>query len=377
MVKTKDRLISLDVFRGITIAGMILVNNPGSWSAVYPPLLHAEWNGWTPTDLIFPFFLFIVGVAMVYSFGSMERKGVPKKEIYKRVFKRSALLFAIGLGIEIFPVFRLDPFRLFDISTLRILGVLQRIALCYLFASIIYLEFRNPSKLAWWTGGLLVFYWAIMMLVPVPGHGAGQLTMEGNLATYIDVAILGDHTWQPGWEPEGFLSTIPAIGTVLLGLLTGQLLTSKLDKKDQALYMFVFGNVGLLAGIIASVWFPINKGLWTSSYVLFTGGMALHFLAFCYWLIDIKGSTWWTKPFVIYGMNALAVYVLSSLGAKLLGMIPAPAGSAGSLKGFIYQDLLLPIASPINASLIFALAYVLFWLWVMAIFYRNKIFIKI
>lgn len=377
MVKAKDRLVSLDVFRGITIAGMILVNNPGSWSAIYPPLRHAEWNGWTPTDLIFPFFLFIVGVAMIYSFNSMERKGITKKEIYRKVFIRSALLFGIGVGMEIFPVFRLDPFRLFDLSSFRIMGVLQRIGLCYLFASIIYLEFRKPAKLAWWTGGLLIFYWALMMLVPVPGHGPGQLTMEGNLATYVDNAILGAHTWQPGWEPEGFLSTIPAIGTVLLGLLTGQLLNAELSKKDQALYMFVAGNVGLVAGFIVDIWFPINKGLWTSSYVLLTGGMALHFLTFCYWLIDIKGVKWWTRPFVMYGMNALAVYVLSSLAAKLLGMIPAPFGTGGSLKGMIYQELLLPLASPINASLMFAIGYVLFWLWVMAIFYRKKIFIKI
>lgn len=376
MVKRKERLISLDVFRGITIAGMILVNNPGSWSHIYHPLHHAAWSGWTPTDLIFPFFLFIVGVAMIYSFNSMESKGITKKEIYKKVFKRSALLFAIGIGIEIFPIFRLEPFRLFDISTVRILGVLQRIALCYLFASIIYLEFRKPKKLAWWTGGLLVFYWAIMTLIPVPGHGAGELTMEGNLATYIDNAILGAHTWEPNWEPEGFLSTIPAIGTVLLGLLTGQLLNSEYDKKDKALYMFVFGNVGLVAGIIVSVWFPINKGLWTSSYVLFTGGMALHFLAFCFWLIDIKEVKWWTKPFVIFGMNALAVYVFSSLGAKLLSM-PAPTGAAETIKGMIYNYMLLPLADPINASLLFAICYVLLWLWVMSIFYKKKIFIKI
>lgn len=377
MVKRKERLVSLDVFRGITIAGMILVNNPGTWSVIYPPLQHAEWNGWTPTDLIFPFFLFIVGVAMIFSFKSLENKGVPKKEIYKKVFKRAVLLFAIGLGITIFPVFRLEPFRLFDVSTFRIMGVLQRIGLCYLFASIIYLEFRKPSKLAWWTAGLLVFYWAIMMVIPVPGHGPGELTREGNLATYVDLSIFGAHTWQPGWEPEGLLSTIPAIGTVLMGLLAGQLLISEKSEEDKALYMFVFGNVGLVAGIIIDIWFPINKGLWTSSFVFFTGGMALHFLAFCFWLIDIKGIKRWTKPFVIFGMNALAVYVMSELGSKLLSMIPAPFGSAESLKGMIYQDLLLPIADPINASLIFAVGYVLFWLWVMSFFYRRKIFIKI
>ncbi|MDX1636885.1 MAG: DUF5009 domain-containing protein [Balneolaceae bacterium] len=377
MVQRDERLISLDVFRGITIAGMILVNNPGSWSAIYPPLRHAEWNGWTPTDLIFPFFLFIVGVAMIYSFNSMESKGISKKVIYKKVFKRAGLLFFIGLGMEVFPVFRTEPLRLLDLSSLRILGVLQRIGLCYLVASVIYLEFRKPARLAWWTGGLLVGYWALMVWVPVPGYGTGVLTTEGNLATYIDNAILGAHTWQPGWEPEGFLSTIPAVGTVLIGLLTGQLLKSGRDRNEKALYMFVWAHAGLLAGIIVDTWFPINKGLWTSSYVLFTGGMALHVLAVCYWLIDIRGVKWWTKPFVILGMNALAVYVMSSLGAKLLDMLPAPAGTASSLKSLIYQDLLLPLAEPVSASLMFALGYVLCWLWVMSIFYRRKIFIKI
>lgn len=279
--------------------------------------------------------------------------------------------------MEIFPVFRLEPFRLFDLSSFRIMGVLQRISLCYLFASVIYLEFRKPVKLAWWTGGLLAFYWALMMLVPVPGHGAGELTMEGNLATFVDNAIFGAHTWQPGWEPEGLLSTIPAIGTVLLGLLTGQLLNSDYSKKDKALYMYVAGSLGLLAGVIINQWFPINKGLWTSSYVLLTGGFALHFLAFCYWLIDIKKVQWWTKPFVMFGMNALAVYVMSSLVAKLLVMIPAPLGTAETIKGMVYNDLLLPLVDPINASLLFALGYVLIWLWVMAVFYRKKIFIKI
>lgn len=378
MVQRKERLVSLDVFRGITIAGMILVNNPGSWSHVYSPLLHAEWHGWTPTDLIFPFFLFIVGVAMTYSFGKMFEKGIPKNEIYKKVLKRSALLFAIGLFMAIFPLVRFDPLRLYDFSTMRIMGVLQRIALCYLFASIIYLEFRKIRSQVFWVIGLLGGYWLLMTTIPVPGFGAGDLSREGNLAAYIDQAVMADHLWKPGWDPEGLLSTIPAIGTVLLGLMTGELLRSQKSDKDKLIQLFLYGNLGLVAGLIVNAWFPINKGLWTSSYVLFTGGFALHFLAVCYWFVDMKGHRKWTKPFQVYGLNALAVYVLSSLTAKLFYVIPIyTAGGQTTIKGWIYETLLLPVADPINASLIFAVLYIGFWLWVMWIFYKRKIFIKI
>lgn len=378
MVQRKERLVSLDVFRGITIAGMILVNNPGSWANVYPPLLHAEWHGWTPTDLIFPFFLFIVGVAMTYSFGKMFERGTSKTEIYKKVVKRSAILFGIGLFMAVFPVVRFDPLRLYDFSSMRIMGVLQRIALCYLFASIIYLEAQKIKKQLIWVIALLGGYWLLMTVIPVPGHGAGDLSREGNLAAYVDQLVMADHLWKPGWDPEGLLSTIPAIGTVLLGLLTGELLRSEQSRKDKVIQMFLFGNLGLVAGLIIDVWFPINKGLWTSSYVLFTGGFALHFLAICYWFVDMKGYRKWTKPFEVYGLNALAVFVLSTLMAKLMYVIPVfTSDGQTTIKGLIYDNLLLPVASPMNASLLFAVLYVLFWLWIMWIFYKRKIFIKI
>jgi predicted acyltransferase len=378
MVQRRERLVSLDIFRGVTIAGMILVNNPGSWSHVYPPLLHAEWHGWTPTDLIFPFFLFIVGVAMTYSFGKMFERGIPKSKIYSKVFKRSAILFGIGLFMAIFPVVRFDPLRLYDFSSMRIMGVLQRIALCYLFASVIYLEFRKLRSLVIWIVGLLGGYWLLMTTVPVPGYGAGDLSRAGNLAAYVDQLVMAEHLWKPGWDPEGLLSTIPAIGTVLLGLLTGKLLRSPKSDKEKVIQMFLYGNAGLVSGLIIDTWFPINKGLWTSSYVLFTGGFALHFLAICYWFVDIKRYRNWTKPFEVYGLNALAVFVLSTLTAKLMYVIPVyTEGGQTTIKGLIYDNLLLPIASPMNASLIFALLYILFWLWVMWIFYKRKIFVKI
>lgn len=378
MVKRKERLVSLDVFRGITIAAMILVNNPGSWSHVYPPLLHADWHGWTPTDLIFPFFLFIVGVAMTYSFGKMVKRGTPKARMYGKVLRRSVLLFAIGLFIEIFPLVRFDPLRLYDFSTLRVMGVLQRIGLCYLFASVIYLGFQKARTLMLWVAGLLVGYWLLMTAVPVPGYGAGDFSREGNLVAYIDQLVLGDHLWQPGWDPEGLLSTIPAVGTVLLGVLTGKLLQSEKSDMEKVNYLFLFGNLGLISGLILDSWFPINKGLWTSSYVLFTGGFALHFLAVCFWLIDIKGYRQWAKTFKVFGLNALAVYVFSSLMARLLAIIPVPTtGGTSPLKKYIFDNFLRAIAEPVNASLLFALLYLLFWLWIMWIFYKRKIFIKI
>jgi len=378
MVKRSRRLISLDVFRGITIAGMILVNNPGSWSHLYPPLAHAAWNGWTPTDLVFPFFLFIMGVAMTYSFASMRRKGLSKTDIYKKVGLRSLLLFGIGLGMAIFPLVRFEPFRLYDFSTMRIMGVLQRIGLCYLFASVIYLEFQRSRRLLFWGAGLLIFYWIIMMTIPVPGHGPGVLTKEGNLATFIDKSLMPGHLWKPGWDPEGLLSTIPAIVTVIFGILAGKNFNTDHADEQKANRLFVFGLLALVAGLIASQWFPINKGLWTPSYVLFTGGFAMLFLGICYWAIDIKGYSFGTKPFQMLGMNALAVYVLSSLTAKLFYVIPLPASWGGTtIKELIYNQLILPLASPINASLLYAVLYVLIWTIIMAVFYRKKIFIKI
>lgn len=377
-VKKTERLISLDAFRGITIAGMILVNNPGSWSYIYKPLRHAEWNGWTPTDLIFPFFLFIVGVAMTYSFGKLQSLEIPKSDIYKKVLRRTVILFSLGLLMHIFPLVRFDPFRLFDFSTMRIMGVLQRIALCYLFASIILLESKRPVTQAGWAFGLIIFYWVIMKTVPVPGHGAGVLTMKGNLATYLDNLIMPNHLWKPRWDPEGLLSTIPAISTVLIGVLTGHLLRSEKSKTEKTVWMFVLGNVGLVSGLVVDVWFPINKGLWSSSYVLFTAGFALHFLAICFWFIDVQGYKRWAQPFVVYGMNAIAVFVASGLMAKLLYMIQVPTATGSiSLKGFIYEKILLHLAGPLNASLLFAILYIAFWYWIMHILYKRQIFIKI
>ncbi len=370
MVTTKERLLSLDVFRGLTIAGMILVNNPGSWGHVYPPLLHAKWHGWTPTDLIFPFFLFIIGVAMTFSFAKQLSEADNKKKLYLKVAKRTLILFGLGLFLSGFPEYKLE--------TIRIPGVLQRIAVVYLFASLITLN-TNLKGQAWTAGGLLLFYWALMKLIPVPGYGAGNLTAEGNLAAYVDRLLLHGHTYKETWDPEGILSTIPAIATTLSGVLTGHLIRSGKAKMEIAGWMFVIGWGAILLGLIWGIWFPINKSLWTSSYVIFTSGAALQFLGVCFWLIDINGWKAWARPAIIYGMNAIAVFVLSGLVARLTILIKLRAADASmiALKSWIYQNLFASWAGPLNGSLAFAITNILFWLGVMAILYRRGIFIKI
>jgi len=368
------RLLSLDVFRGITIAGMLLVNNPGSWSAIYGPLAHAKWHGWTPTDLIFPFFLFIVGVAMAFSFPVQERKGLTRGEMLRKAAKRGATLFLLGLVLAAFPFYDLD------LATLRIPGVLQRIGLAFLLASGIVL-FASPRVQAAVTAALLLGYWAAMRWVPVPGHGAGSLEPDSNLAAYVDRAVLGTaHLWKSSktWDPEGLLSTLPAVATVLLGVFAGRWLRSDRSPAEKTVWMLLAGNAGLLLGIAWNEVFPINKNLWTSSYVVFTAGMALHFLATCYWAVDVKGWRRWAFPFVLFGVNAIAAFFLSGIMARVLTLVKwtGPSGTV-TLKGWIYDTLLASWLAPVNASLAFALGFVLFWLGVMWIFYKRNIFIKV
>jgi predicted acyltransferase len=367
------RMSSLDVFRGITIAGMILVNNPGTWEVIYDPLEHAAWHGWTPTDLVFPFFLFIVGVSITLALGRRAEGGGTKRDLYWKIVRRALIIFALGLVLAGFPSY--------DLSTLRIPGVLQRIAVCYLFASLIFLHTRWRAQ-ALLAAALLLIYWALMALVPVPGFGAGMLeSKEGNLAAYIDRALLGGHLWQYAkvYDPEGILSTIPALATTLCGVLTGHLLRSPKTPLEKVAGMFVAGVAGVVAGWAWNFWFPINKALWTSSYVLLTAGLALQLLALCYWLIDIKGYRRWSKPFLIFGTNALAVYFLSELFSRLISIVTLSRadGRTIDLKTFIYENLYASWATPINASLLFALSVVLLWLGVLTILYRKRIFIKV
>ena len=369
----KNRLLSLDVFRGMTVAGMILVNNPGTWEAIHSPLEHAEWNGITPTDLIFPFFLFIVGTAIPLAFGKRIEEGMTKN-IYGKIFRRAALIFLLGLFIAAFPYF--------DFSTLRIPGVLQRIAVCYLVVSLIFLH-TNWKQQTLIGIGLLLIYWVLMTTISVPGCELTTIDDKAcNLSAYLDRVILGaNHIWSLGkvYDPEGILSTIPAITTALAGVLTGTWLKSERTDLEKVSGIFFFGVVLVTVGWCWSFFFPINKALWTSSYVVFTAGLALCFLGFCYWLIDIKGYQKWAKPFVIFGVNALALYVGAELLAKCLDLIQVTGkdGEPTALQGWIFETIFLPLASPINASLIYAICFVSFWLFIMWILYRRKIYIKL
>jgi len=366
------RLVSLDVFRGLTIAGMVLVNNPGTWSSIYWPLEHAEWHGWTPTDLVFPFFLFIVGVSITLAFARRVEEGTGKRDLYLKVIKRSAIIFGLGLFLNGFPYFPL--------ATIRIAGVLQRIALCYLIASLIFLTTKARTQLLI-AVGLLIGYCLVMTRLAAPGYAPGDLTKEGSIASFVDRVLLGQHIWRQGrvYDPEGLLSTIPAVATTLCGILTGHWLRSERTRYEKVVGMFVAGAICVVLGWMWNPFFPINKSLWTSSYVLFTAGLALELLALCYWVIDIKGYRRWAWPFEVFGVNALALFVGTGLMVKLMGLIKLPLsdGTRISSQGWIFRNLFLPWASPINASLAYAIAFILLWLVLMWLLYRKQIYIKV
>ena len=362
-----QRLVSLDVFRGITIAGMVLVNNPGTWEHIYWPLEHASWSGWTPTDLVFPFFVFIVGVSIPLAFAKRIESGGSTRDLYLKIIKRTLIIFAIGLFLNGLPYFGLAEYR--------IPGVLQRLAVCYFFASIIFLNTRVRTQIAI-ALGLLIFYWLLVKLVPAPGFAAGDLTKEGSLPSYVDRVVFGKHVWAQAkvYDPEGLLSTIPAISTCLMGVLTGSWLRTEKTRYEKAAGMFVVGAVCVAIGWAWNSFFVINKALWTSSYVLFTGGLALQFLSICYWLIDIKGYRRWAKPFEVFGLNAIALYVVADVLATLLGVIKVGGEPIGS---WIFDHLFASWASPINASLAMAICFVLVCLGLMWILYNRKIFLKV
>lgn len=365
----RGRLVSLDVFRGITIAGMILVNNPGS-NHLYWPLEHAAWHGWTPTDLIFPFFLFIVGISITLALGRRVEMGGSQHDLLLKIVRRSLIIFLLGLIINGSPYFHL--------STIRIPGVLQRIAVCYFVVSLIfvYTKWKTQAALA---VALLISYWLLMIHVAAPGFVAGDLTRQGSLASYVDRAALAGHIYTKEYDPEGILSTIPAIATTLLGVLIGYWLGSSRQTLVKVAGMFVAGTSALVVGWIWNIWFPINKALWTSSYVLFTGGLALLFFAVCYWLIEVQNYRRWARPFVIFGANALALYFLFAILGRLMGLwhVPRANGTPGNLKTFLVDHLFASWLSPVNASLFWAITYVLFWLGVLSILYKKRIFMKV
>ena len=398
--RSRERLLALDTFRGLTIAGMLLVNNPGSWGAIYPPLAHAPWHGWTPTDLIFPFFLFIVGITTHLSLGARRAAGAEEGALVRQVLRRGGLIFLCGLVLNFFPGFTWgsvagveDPSflqRVVDrLEHLRITGVLQRIALAYTFGALLTLRTSLKAQLVI-LAALLYGYWFAMTLLPVPGTGFRGIDVlhspSGTLAAWTDRLLLdwgayGNHLWIGGrtWDPEGVLSTIPAIGSVILGVMAGRWIGSARPLADRLAAMFAVGSIAMMLGLMWHWSFPINKNLWTSSYVLFTGGMAAVALATCMWLVDVQRVTAWTKPFVIYGTNPIVAFVGSGMMARLIYSIlkVESGGREVALQAWIHNTFFASWLAPRTASLLFAVTFVLVWFLILWVLYRKRIFLKI
>lgn len=377
--KSPQRLLSLDVFRGITVAGMILVNNPGDWGNIYAPLRHADWHGCTPTDLIFPFFLFIVGVSIAYALGTKKEFLTDHSGIIFTAFKRALILFGLGLFLSVYPKIFTEPLE--ALKNVRIPGVLQRIAVVFFISAVLFIKTSSRTQLKIFIG-VLIFYWLIMTLVPVPGVGYANLEKETNLGAWLDRTILTEaHLWKLSktWDPEGILSTMPAIATGLFGVLTGTYLRRKdIDTATKIASLFSIGTLAVIMGLIWDLFFPINKALWTSSYVLYTGGLATIGLAMLYWFIDHKENKAWTTPFVAYGVNAITVFFLSGLIPRTLGLIKMDLdGNEVGAQVWIYQKFFASHLSPVNASLAYAITYVLLWFIILWIMYRKKIIIKV
>lgn len=359
-----DRLEALDVFRGLTVAGMLLVNQPGDWGAIYPPLAHAAWHGWTPTDLIFPFFLFIVGVTTHFSLAGRQQRGDGEAAIIGQVTKRAAVIVACGLLLASFPWWPIER-----ITGMRFPGVLQRIGVAYFFGALLTMRGSIQRQVVI-VVCLLYGYWIAITVLPVPGTGAmGQLVLDdpsASLAAWLDRAVFGRHLWRSSvtWDPEGLLSTVPAIGTVILGVFAGRWIASGRPILERLVGLFGAGALATVAGLMWNWSFPINKNLWTSSYVLFTAGVAATTLATCLWLIDVVGVRWWTKPFTWFGRNPLLAFVGTGLMSRLiysLIRVPNGDGTSSPLQRVIYEAAYSSWLSPRNASLFFALSYVTLW----------------
>lgn len=371
MKKSSPRLLSLDVMRGVTIAAMTLVNNPGDWEYIYAPLEHSKWNGCTPTDMIFPFFLFMVGVSIVFA---METKRADRANHGKMIWsalRRMALLIIISWGIQLFYHH--------SISHLRLMGVLPRIAIVFFICSVLYIKTSQKMR-DWVLAGSLISYYLIMNFIPVPGFGPANLNPETNLGAWLDRLLLGtNHLWAESktWDPEGMLGSLPAIGTGLMGIRAGTWL-KRTDREEglKVSWLFVYGTLAVIAGLVWDMFFPINKALWTSSFVLYTGGLAIIALALSYWLIDVQGHKKYSWIFVVFGMNAITAYVFGDLLQGLIDLNFLKLGGNGTTAAF-YHYCIAPYFQPYNASLVRAIIY-LFLTWLpMVWLYKKKIYIKV
>jgi len=380
MTTAPVRLTSLDAFRGFTIAAMVLVNNPGDWGSLYPQLAHAKWHGWTFTDTIFPFFLFIGGVAMALSLGRLAAGGADKGQLLRKLAVRAAVIFLIGFLLNLIPRF--------DFDSVRIPGVLQRIALCTLLAAplVVYLGWRGQLAAI---ALLLSVYSVLQLLVPVPGIGAGVLEPGQDFGAYIDRMLLDGHLWAQArtWDPEGLLSTLPALCSQLIGVLAGRLLLSALPRIEQVVWLLLGGLVCLALGsTLDAILMPVNKSLWTPSYCFLMSGWALLAFGAAYWLLDAnphaalrERAAAWSQPFLIYGMNALFIFAFSGFVAKMLGFIKLaqPDGGELSLGRSLYAPIkALPLA-PVNTSLLYAIAFNACMFAVAYFMWRKRWFVKV
>lgn len=422
---TKERLLSLDVFRGLTILLMTIVNNPGSWGSNYPPFKHAEWHGCTPTDLVFPFFIFIMGTAIPFA--------MPGKQfdfaVFNKILVRSLRIFCLGLLLNFFS--KIELFGLEGISLLmlrlmitfaiayallgnfslkiksylifgifvtllflaysqieafqnvRIPGVLQRIGIVYFFIAILYLKTTQKTQLVV-AVLILLSYWILLAFVPVPGFGAANFEKGTNLAAWLDNLLLNGHLWiyTKTWDPEGILSTLPAIATGISGMFIGQILNLPIPKIKIAKKTGIIGIALIIIGLIWSIIFPINKSLWTSSYVLYTAGIATVCLTILYYIIDIADYKKWTTFFLIWGVNPMIVFFFSGIIPKVLSSIkiqnPDIATEEINLQNLIYNFWILPVfQNPLDASLTYALTYAVFWSLILWFFYKNKLIFKV
>ncbi|MGZ3184432.1 MAG: acyltransferase family protein [Telluria sp.] len=360
---TSQRLVSLDAFRGFTIAAMVLVNNPGDWNNLYPQLEHAKWNGWTFTDLIFPFFLFISGVSMALSLGRLAEEGAPKGALLRKLARRAALIFLIGFLLNLVPYF--------NWAHVRIPGVLQRIALCTLAAGPILVYTQWRGQLAWAFGLLALYSWLML--------GFGELEPGRDFGSWVDRLLISGHMWVQTrtWDPEGLTTTLCAISTLLFGAQAGRLLRSELPRTEQVVWLLLGGLVFFwLGAALDAVLIPINKSLWTPSYCLLTAGLASVMFAAFYWLLDVnpyarlrERAAWWTRPFVIYGMNALFIFAFSGLVAKMLGFMKLGPALYGPIRA-------LPLGA-VNTSLLYALAFNACMFAVAWVMWRRQWFVKV
>lgn len=369
MIPASERILSLDVFRGLVIVLMILVN--AQTSSGYPLLLHAEWNGFTLADFVFPSFLFIVGLTSVVAL-SRQRVTTNKTTLYQDIFKRSVILFLLGLFLNIFPVG-------VQFSTLRVYGILQRIALCYLVCAFIYLNTSFKTQILIFLG-LLFGYWLLMTQIAVPDYGLNQLTAEGSWVAYFDQWLFSSaHLHDKTYDPEGFLSTFPSIATTLFGVLIGQLLFStQWTKEKKLLCMVALSLIALSTGWLWSFSFPLNKNLWTSSFVLWCAGWSLLLFCICFLLIDIWGYQKWSIPFKIFGMNALFAFIFHVILIKLqfFFTLNQEQGAVVNLKKFILNSFFSQYSAA-NASLFYSLTFIMLNFLVVLFLYKRKIFIRI